>query len=146
MAKVISVHVSKSKGTAKEPVDCAELVSLQGVKGDAHAGPGDRQVSLLALESYQRFAAGSRQCLKQGSFGENILTEGIELHKLAVGTRLKVGGAVLEVSRIGKECHAPCQIARTVGSCIMPKEGIFARVIKSGKVRPGDLLERLISE
>jgi len=138
--RVISVNVSENKGTAKTPVDTIELIIDHGVKGDAHAGPGDRQVSLLAKESYERFdkSGADKLCLKHGSFGENIVTEGIELHNLSVGTQLSIGDALLEVSRIGKECHAPCHIAKTMGECIMPKEGIFARVIASGACGRGD--------
>ena len=138
--KVISVNISSRKGTQKEPVDKIELVPDHGVKGDAHAGPGDRQVSLLALESYERFRKKrmDKHCLKHGSFGENMITEGLVLHELPLGTRLVIGEALVEVSKIGKECHAPCAIAKATGDCIMPTEGIFVRVIEPSVVRAGD--------
>jgi cyclic pyranopterin monophosphate synthase len=137
---VVSVNISERKGTPKTPVEKIELVCDHGVKGDAHAGPGDRQVSLLAIESYQRFekSAVGKMCLKHGSFGENIVTEGIVLHELNIGDGLIIGDALLRVSKIGKECHAPCAIAKAVGKCIMPVEGIFARVESDGSIRPGD--------
>jgi cyclic pyranopterin monophosphate synthase len=140
MARIVSVNLSSRKGVAKDPVAEIRLLPDFGVEGDAHAGPGNRQVSLMAIESYRRFEAMKGNCLKHGSFGENILTEGIELHILAVGTKLTVGSALAEVTQIGKKCHAPCEIARTHGSCIMPKEGIFVRVLKGGRIIPGDKL------
>ncbi len=148
MAKVVSINISEKKGTAKQPVEEARLVENHGVEGDAHAGPGDRQVSLLALESYRRFKKQNmhRHCLKYGSFGENIITEGVELHTLPLGTQLRTGETVLEVSKIGKECHAPCAIARSVGSCIMPREGIFASVIKGGVIKKGERVEIFTAE
>ncbi len=143
--RVVSVNVSEEKGTPKKPVDEAVLIRDLGIEGDAHAGPGDRQVSLLAIESYRRFEEKGlgKVCLKHGAFGENMITEGIELHKLPIGTRLSIGDAVIEVSKIGKECHAPCNIARTVGDCIMPREGIFARVLEGGQIRRGNPVEML---
>jgi len=138
--RVVSANISERKGVPKQPVDSVELLFDSGVKGDAHAGPGDRQVSLLAIESYEKFRKQRRDehCLKNGSFGENIITEGLVLHELALGTRLRVGTAVLEISKIGKECHAPCAIGKATGECIMPKEGVFARVILSGDAGKGD--------
>jgi len=128
------------KGIPKSPVESIELIKDMGVRGDAHAGPGDRQVSLLAIESYDRFEKKGlgKICLKHGAFGENIITEGIDLHKLHVGTVMEIGDVVLEVSKIGKECHAPCSIGKEMGSCIMPKEGIFASVNKEGTIKKGD--------
>lgn len=147
MAVVVALNTSREKGTAKHEVGSVALKPDYGVVGDAHAGPGKRQVSLLALESYNRFEEknlkkickkipGGKLCY--GSFGENIVTEGIVLHELAVGTRLMIGGAVCEVTQIGKECHAGCSIAKTIGSCIMPKEGIFVKVLEGAVVRKGD--------
>jgi MOSC domain-containing protein YiiM len=138
MGRIISVHRSEHKGTMKQAELSITLKVDYGVVGDAHAGPGDRQVSLLAIESYHRFEKLKDLCLKHGSFGENILTEGIELHTLPLGTTLSVNGVLLEVSKIGKECHAPCQIAKTIGSCIMPREGVFARVLEGGTITAGD--------
>jgi len=141
--KVVSVNISHIKGIPKTPVDSIELMVDYGVKGDAHAGPGLRQVSMLAKESYEKFRK-SRQdekCLKNGSFGENIVTEGLILHKLALGTKLEIGDARFAVSKIGKECHAPCAISKATGDCIMPKEGIFVRVIRKGVIRKGDEIQ-----
>ncbi len=140
MAEVLSINISEKKGTAKTPIKEAELRIEHGVEGDVHAGSGIRQVSLLAEESYKKMKRISavKMCLKKGSFGENITTRGIRLHELALGTRLKIGGVILEVSKIGKECHAPCEIRKMAGTCIMPTEGIFAIVRKEGKIRPGD--------
>lgn len=136
---IISVNVSEKRGIAKTPVNKIELIENLGVKGDAHAAPGDRQVSLLAIESYEKFEKQrlNEICLKHGAFGENIITSGIILHKLAIGTKFIINDCILEVSKIGKECHAPCNIGKTVGSCIMPKEGIFASVLKAGNIKKG---------
>lgn len=136
--KVLAVCISDKKGTPKEPTKSIHVQPGLGVVGDAHAGPGIRQVSLLAQESHDRFQPMTDVCLKHGIFGENITTEGIDLPGLPIGTRMKIGTAELEVSKIGKECHAPCAIGKRVGNCIMPKEGIFAIVIKEGDIEPGD--------
>jgi len=138
--KVVSVNISSKKGTPKKPVNRIELLRDHGVKDDAHAGPGLRQVSLLAQESYDKFAEKNQKCVKLGGFGENIVTKGVVLHVLQLGTRLKIGSAEVIISKIGKECHAPCEIGRTTGECIMPKEGVFARVIVSGAVEKGDAI------
>jgi MOSC domain-containing protein YiiM len=142
-ARVVSINISEKKGTIKTPVDFAELIEDFGIKGDAHAGPGIRQVSLIAIESYKRFEKENnyKSCLKHGSFGENIITEGIVLHKLPMGTRLKIGNSVLQVSKIGKECHAPCGIAKLTGKCIMPDEGVFAVVLKCGIIKKDDIIK-----
>ena len=138
--KAVSINISKKKGTPKDSVEKAEFKVNLGIIGDVHAGPGIRQISLLAKESVDRFQKTPliKVCLFDGIFGENIRTQGIELHTLAIGTILKIGDVVLEVSKIGKECLKPCAIARNVGDCIMPKEGIFAKVIKGGTAKPGD--------
>jgi len=136
---IIAINVNKERGP-KKGIQQAEFVVDHGIKGDYHAGPGIRQVSLLAQESYDSFKY-HKLCLKHGAFGENIVTKGIVLHKLAVGTRLRCGDVQLVVSKIGKECHAPCIIAKTTGDCIMPREGIFATVKKGGLLRPGMIIE-----
>jgi len=145
MAKVIAVNISKEKHVPKENVGKGEFKVDYGLVGDAHAGPGDRQVSLLAKESYDRFEKTNfkKICLKKGMFAENLTTEGIVLHELKIGTRLKINGVVLEISKIGKGCHNVCSIAKEVGSCIMPKEGVFAKVVKCGEVKVGDKMEVL---
>jgi MOSC domain-containing protein YiiM len=138
MAKVVSINISKKKGVAKIPIDSGYFKINVGLVGDAHSGPGNRQVSLLAKESIERFEKLKKVCIKRGVFGENLTTEGIELHNLKIGTRLKINKVVLEVSKIGKECHDFCSIGKKAGDCIMPKEGIFAKVIEEGEIRVGD--------
>lgn len=141
-AKVVAVNVSEIKGTSKHPVEFVDCVKDFGIKGDAHGGPGIRQISLLSKESIERFKEGKRDVtgLCEGKFAENITTQGICLYELPVGTRMKIGGAVLEVSQIGKKCHADqgCEIARKYGICAMPREGIFAVVVEEGRIYPGD--------
>jgi len=143
MAKVLSINISEKKGIAKTPIPEGEFKEDYGLVGDAHAGGGIRQVSLLAVESRRKIENHPKikLCLKNGDFGENITTEGIILHTLPIGTRLKIGEVVLEVSKIGKECHAPCAIKKKVGICVMPNEGIFAVVRKGGRIRVGDSIE-----
>ena len=139
---VLSINISQKKGTPKTKVDPGTLIEDFGFEGDAHAGKWHRQVSLLAKESIEKAADGPTNGLCHGVFAENITTEGIELHTLPVGTRLKVGtDAVIEITQIGKECHDGCAIKELVGKCIMPKEGVFGRVIKGGQVFAGDTIE-----
>jgi molybdenum cofactor synthesis domain-containing protein len=142
--KVLSVNISEKKGTIKKPVSFINLNEF-GVDKDAHAGSWHRQVSLLGIESFQKFAGQAKREIAFGEFAENISTEGIVLFELAPLDRLKVGETELEVTQIGKKCHGSgCAIYNEVGNCVMPKEGIFARVIKNGEVRAGDeiLLKR----
>lgn len=136
--KVIAVCVSDKKGIKKTPVREIFLEENYGVKGDAHAEHGSvRQVSLLASESIEKIKALGLD-VGAGAFAENITTSGIDLPSLKVGTLLKIGEAYGKVSQIGKECHDRCNIYKTVGDCVMPREGIFIRVIRSGKVTAGD--------
>ena len=138
MAKIIAVCISEHKGEMKHPVDDIELKIDHGIVGDAHAGNWHRQVSLLANESVDKMRYRAPIDLKPGDFAENILTSGIILHELEVGTKLRVGETELEVTQIGKECHNDCAIKKQVGICVMPLEGIFAKVLKEGKVKAGD--------
>ncbi|MFC2167819.1 MOSC domain-containing protein [Acidobacteriota bacterium] len=142
MVKVVSVNTSQKKGTSKNSVEEAELKINHGLVGDAHAGPGLRQVSLLAVESYEKLKnkGYKKICLGNGTFGENITTEGITLYKLPLGTLLRIGDVHLEVSKIGKECFTPCEIKKRAGICVLPLEGIFAVVKKGGKIHPGDII------
>ncbi len=144
MAKVIAVCSSKTKGVRKEDVRCGVLKTEYGLEGDAHADSGwHRQVSLLAVESIDKMRKLGYE-VGPGDFAENITCEGIQLLSLPVGTRLAVGdGVVLEISQIGKECHSGCAIFKQTGKCIMPKEGVFARVIQGGPVKAGDTIEVL---
>jgi len=139
MAKVVAVCTSEKKGTRKQAIAEGLFEEEHGLVGDAHAGVlPDRQVSLLAIASIDKMRSRGLE-LKPGDFAENITIEGMNLHQLPVGTRLAIGDQVLlEISQIGKECHTACAIRRQVGQCIMPEEGIFARVLRGGKVRPGD--------
>lgn len=143
--KIISINVSKIKGTAKLSVESAMLLEDKGVEGDAHCGIDEiKQISLLAIESIEK----QKICikikkpdvlLKPGDFAENITTQGLNLSALKIGDRLKAGnGVLLEISKIGKECHKYCAIYYKTGDCIMPREGIFAKVIKGGKINRGD--------
>ncbi|MFA4837041.1 MAG: MOSC domain-containing protein [Dehalococcoidia bacterium] len=142
MARVIAVCRSDTKGVRKEPVHRGIFEKGLGLCGDAHADCNThRQVSLLAIESIEKMRKLGLD-LKPGDFAENITTEGIELASIVPGTRITVGDeVVLEITQIGKECHTGCAIMKQVGKCIMPKEGIFARVVSGGAVEAGDLIE-----
>jgi MOSC domain-containing protein YiiM len=136
--KVVSINISSKKGMRKKPVEEAEIITDHGIKDDAHAsGTWHRQISLLALESIKKMQDLGLK-VKPGDFAENITTEGIDLIKLPVGTRMKIGDVEAEVSQIGKECHTRCAIYYQAGDCVMPKEGIFVKVLKGGKIKVGD--------
>ena len=137
MPQVLAVCISEKKGTVKHPVPEIQLKIDHGIVGDAHAGNWHRQVSLLADESVE-FMRQRFPDIPAGAFAENILTQGIALSTLPVGTKLRVGQVHLQVTQIGKECHADCAIRRQVGDCVMPREGIFTRVLEDGCIRPGD--------
>ncbi len=148
IGKVLSINISQEKGTVKKPVEKAKLIEQFGVEGDAHAGKDDlRQISLLAWESIEKMQAcpkvkRSDFKLKPGDFAENITTEGLILADLKIGDRIKIGQKViLEISKIGKECHTYCEIFKKLGTCIMPKEGIFGRVLKDGTINIKDKIE-----
>lgn len=138
IGKVIGVNISKEKGVIKESIPEGFFQEDHGLVGDAHAGKWHRQVSLLAQESIDKMTKIGIEGLCSGKFAENITTEGLILHKLKVGTRLKIGETIQEVTQIGKECHSGCAIKVQVGQCIMPTEGIFTRVIQSGEIKVGD--------
>lgn len=142
MAQVVSVNISEKKGTVKREVPEILLRLRHGIVGDAHAGDWHRQISLLAEESVDKMRDVLPQ-IEPGAFAENINTRGVELKTLPVGTRLRLGETVVEVTQIGKECHSDCEIKRTTGKCVMPTEGIFAVVVKEGTVRKGDEIEIL---
>ena len=137
MSKVLAICISKHKGTLKNEVSEANFIEEFGIEGDAHAGKWHRQVSLLAFEKIDDFRNKGGN-VDFGAFGENLVVDGIELHKLPVGQQLQVGEVLLEVTQIGKECHDKCAIYYQVGECIMLKNGIFTRVLKGGKVKVGD--------
>lgn len=139
--RVISINISDKKGVRKKPTNEAEIVTDFGIKDDAHASPEwHRQVSLLALESIRRMQDQGFD-VKPGDFAENITTEGIDLIGLPVGTPMKIGNVEVEVSQIGKECHTKCSIYYQAGDCVMPKEGIFVKVLKGGSIKKGDSIE-----
>lgn len=143
IGKVLAINISEKKGVVKKPINEGVFIEDFGLEGDAHAGKWHRQVSLLGIESFNKMKELGIEGLDYGSFAENITTEGIILYELPVGTRLKIGETIQEVTQIGKECHTGCAIAKQVGKCVMPKEGIFTRVIKGGIVRRGDIIEVL---
>ncbi len=138
---VVAVNISEKKGTPKKTVEEGVLIENFGLQGDAHAGKWRRQVSLLGVESIEKAKLGPTNGLCHGVFAENITTEGIELYTLPVGTKLRVGESLLEISQIGKECHEGCAVSKLVGQCVMPREGVFAVVLQGGKVRAGDAIE-----
>ena len=140
MAKVLAVCISEVRGIQKHPVEEAELRAGHGIVGDAHAGDWHRQVSILGIESVNKLQEKITLRLKAGDFAENILVEGICVYELPVGTKLKLGTALCEVTQIGKTCHNDCAIRKAAGDCVMPREGIFVRVLESGHVKPGDEL------
>ena len=140
MGKVIAVCISKKKGTPKKNIEKAMLIKDHGLQNDAHAGPWHRQVSLLSYDKVEEFRKKGGM-VHNGAFGENILVEGIDFRALPVGTRLKCNDVILEITQIGKECHSHCAIFHQVGDCIMPREGVFAKVIKSGMINVGDEMQ-----
>ena len=142
--KVLAVNISKDKGTKKTNIESCTLLRDFGLKGDAHAGPWHRQVSLLANESIEKMRAMGLK-VGYGDFAENITTQGIDLVHLPIGTEIRIGNAVfLRVTQIGKVCHERCAIYYQAGDCVMPKEGIFAEVVSEGEVKVGD--EIIISQ
>ena len=136
-AQIVAVCISKNKGERKTPVGQIELREDHGIVGDAHAGDWHRQVSLLAKESIDKMRKIGLD-VDNGDFAENLTTDGINLPKLPVGAQLQIGEVLLEVTQIGKECHNRCAIYHQAGDCVMPKEGIFAKVLQGGRVYPGD--------
>ena len=137
MASVIAVCISEAKGTPKHEVPEICLKEGHGIDGDAHAGNWHRQISLLGAESVAKMKPILPD-LPAGAFAENILTEGLVLYELPIGTKLQVGNVLLEVTQIGKECHSGCVIRRQTGDCVMPREGVFAIALNNGVIRSGD--------
>ena len=143
--KVVAVSIGHRKGEKKTNIRECKLIVDKGLEDDAHAGNWHRQVSLLAVESISRIKDKGLD-VRPGDFAENITTKGLKLWGMPIGTLLQVGQkAIIEVTQIGKECHTRCAIYHQVGDCVMPKEGIFARVIKGGMIRPDDSIKRLNS-
>lgn len=137
MSKVLAICISEKKGTGKHEINEAKLIKDFGIENDAHAGNWHRQISLLGFEKIDDFRSRGAN-VDFGAFGENLVIEGIELEKLPIGQQIKIGETLLEVTQIGKECHTRCAIFYQVGDCIMPRNGIFAKVIEEGIIRVGD--------
>jgi MOSC domain-containing protein YiiM len=137
---VVSVNTSEQKGTRKHPLQGSVTITALGMQGDAHAGDWHRQLSLLAQESIDKMQSHGL-VLKPGDFAENITTQNLDLLTLPIGTRIQIGSTVvMQVTQIGKECHLGCEIRKLVGDCVMPREGIFARVITPGAIEAGDII------
>jgi MOSC domain-containing protein YiiM len=137
MGKVVAICTSERKGTAKHPVDAARFLVDHGLENDAHAGNWHRQVSLLSFDKVEDFRRRGA-IAPFGCFGENLVVSDIDFATLPVGTRLRCGDVLLEISQIGKECHTRCQIFHTMGECIMPTQGVFAKVLEQGEIHVGD--------
>jgi MOSC domain-containing protein YiiM len=131
--EIVSLNVSTIRGERKTPVPRIRLVAGSGIEGDAHAGAGHRQVSLLAVEDIETLRE-QIDWVAPGDFGENVTTRGVDLPSLPVGTRLRLGPAVVEITQIGKACHEGCEIMQQTGDCVMPRRGVFARVVEGGEV------------
>ena len=137
MGKLLAICTSPQRGTVKTEVESARLTPEWGVETDAHGGNWHRQVSLLSYEKIEEFKAKGAP-VKDGAFGENLIVQGFDFKTLPVGTRLKCNDVILEITQIGKQCHNGCEIFKIMGDCIMPREGVFARVIKGGMISEGD--------
>lgn len=140
MGKIMAVCISEKRGTQKKNIDKVRLIENFGLEGDAHGGNWHRQVSLLSYEKVRTFEEKGIS-VEDGAFGENLLVEGFDFKTLPVGTRFRCGEALLEMTQIGKECHSHCEIYQAVGDCIMPREGVFARVLHGGVIQIGDEME-----
>ena len=139
MGIIKGICISKERGTEKHEVEEAGFVKDWGIQGDAHAGKWHRQVSLLSFEKIEEFRAKGAD-VAFGAFGENLIVEGFDFRALPVGTRFHIGDVVLEMTQIGKECHSGCAIFKKMGECIMPKQGVFTKVLHGGVIHPGDEL------
>lgn len=137
MGKVIAICTSPAKGTQKTRIEEGTFIEDFGLEGDAHAGKWHRQISLLSYDKIEVFRARGAE-VEDGAFGENVIVQGIDFRNLPVGTRLRCNDVLLEMTQIGKECHHGCQIFQKMGECIMPREGVFAKVLHGGKIKAGD--------
>lgn len=138
IGKLTAISISKKKGIPKSNIEHAKLIVDHGIEGDAHAGNWHRQISLLAMESIDKMKKAGLPNLRPGAFAENLTTEFIDIPNLKIGTRINIGKTELEITQIGKECHSKCAIFFKVGDCVMPREGIFAKVIKDGEINVND--------
>lgn len=142
--KVIAINISEKKGEQKHSIERGVFIEDHGLKGDAHAGKWIRQVSLLGQESIDKMNEAAVKGLCSGNFAENITTLGLVLYEIPVGTKMRIGETLHEVTQIGKKCHgAGCAVMQQIGDCVMPREGIFTKVLSGGVVRPGDVIEVL---
>lgn len=140
MGRIEAICASVGKGTPKTARESAVLVENHGIEGDAHAGSWHRQISLLAQERVEEFRRRGAE-VRSGDFGENLVVSGLDLDAMAPGDRLVCGDALLELTQFGKECHSHCRIFEAMGDCIMPRHGVFARVVRGGEIRVGDPIE-----
>ncbi|MGN0299280.1 MAG: molybdopterin-binding protein [Lachnospiraceae bacterium] len=145
IGRLLGICISEKRGTQKHPVEETNLVKGWGLEKDAHAGNWHRQVSLLSYEKIEEFRERGAE-VDFGAFGENLIVEGFDFRMLPVGTRFKIGDALLEMTQIGKECHSHCEIYKVMGDCIMPREGVFAEVLSGGSIRVGDTVEMFAPE
>lgn len=145
MGKIIAICISEKRGTQKVEIPEADIREDWGIEGDAHGGKWHRQVSLLGLEKIEDFRT---KCsgIDFGTFGENLVVEGYDLRNMPVGTKFRIGEVILEMTQIGKECHSHCEIFKKVGDCIMPREGVFARVLKGGHIKKGDTIDAIMPD
>jgi len=139
--KIKAISISTKKGIPKNNVPTAKLIKNHGIEGDAHAGDWHRQVSLLAMESVNKMKEKGLEAIQPGDFAENLTTEFIDIPNLLIGTKVRIGDALLEITQIGKECHHHCAIYQELGDCVMPREGIFAKTLAGGDIAVGDEIE-----
>jgi len=141
--KILAINISETKGVVKQPIKVGTFKVDHGLVGDAHAGNWHRQVSLLDNSSIKKLKNLDGVGFCTGKFAENLTTEGMVLYEIPVGTKLKIGETLQEVTQIGKNCHVGCEIKKLVGDCVMPREGIFTKILKGGEIKEGDLIEVL---
>ena len=145
MGKVLGICISEKRGTQKHEVQEANIVEGWGIEGDAHGGNWHRQISLLSFEKIEAFREKGAD-VDFGAFGENLIVEGYDLRTLPLGSRFKIGDALLELTQIGKECHSHCEIFKKMGECIMPREGVFTKVLHGGHIKSGDEVELILPQ
>ena len=144
MGEIKAICISEKRGTQKKEISQAQIITDWGIEGDAHAGKWHRQISLLSMEKIEDFKRKGAE-VDFGAFGENLIVEGYDLRLLPVGTRFQIGNVVLELTQIGKECHSHCEIYKKMGDCIMPREGVFTKVIHGGSIKKGDQIHLIES-
>lgn len=145
MGQLMGICISEKRGTQKREVKEANIVEGWGIEGDAHGGNWHRQVSLLSYEKIEAFRKKGAE-VDFGAFGENLIVKGYDLRTLPLGSRFRIGDALLELTQIGKECHSHCEIYKKMGECIMPREGVFTKVIQGGKIQDGDEVEVILPD